>query len=55
MKTVAEIKEKEMPLFTIDNRLNKYEKVVLFPKLLAKASAMVKRLNLKSEDLDKFL
>lgn len=42
-------------MFTINDRLNKYEKTVLFPKQLAKANAMIKRLGLKPGDLDKFL
>jgi hypothetical protein len=43
MKTMLEINEKKVPAVRIDFSLDKYDKVVLFPKKLAKANEQLKK------------
>ena len=46
MKKITELNEKKVPVVRIDKSLNKYEKVVLFPKKVAKANKMLKETGL---------
>lgn len=46
MKKITELNEKKVPVVRIDKSLNKYEKVVLFPKKVAKANKMLKEIGL---------
>ena len=43
MKNMLEINKKKVPAVRIDPSLDKYDKVVLFPKKLAKANAQIKK------------
>ena len=46
MKTSRKIKRKNLPSFTIDKSLDKYDNTVLFPKKLAHANKMLKTIGL---------
>ena len=53
MKTITELNEKKVPVVRIDESLNKYEKVVLFPKKVAKANKMLREIGLPKLTLNK--
>ncbi len=46
MKKITELNEKKVPVVRIDKSLNKYEKMVLFPKKVAKANKMLREIGL---------
>jgi len=43
MKVIEEIKERKKPIVRIDNSLNKYDNIILFPEKLEKANEMLRR------------
>jgi hypothetical protein len=43
---IKELNKKKAPIVKIDNTLNKYEKVVLFPEKLEKANNMLRKIGL---------
>lgn len=45
-KKITELNKKKLPVVRIDKSLNEYEKVVLFPKKVAKADKMLKEIGL---------
>ena len=53
MKKITELNDKKVPVVRIDKALNKYEKVVLFPKKVAKANKMLKEIGLPKLSAEK--
>lgn len=53
MKKITELNDKKVPVVRIDKSLNKYEKVVLFPKKVAKANKMLKEIGLPKLAVEK--
>lgn len=49
MKITSEIKKRKVPIVTIDQSLNKYDDMVLFPDKLAKANEMLRRVGLPKQ------
>ena len=43
MKVIEEIKERKVPIVRIDESLNKYDNIILFPEKLEKANEMLRR------------
>ena len=48
MRTIQEINKKKVPVVRIDESLDKYDNVVLFPDKLAKANEMLRTVGLPS-------
>lgn len=46
MKTILDINQTKVPLVRIDESLNRYDNVVLFPEKVAKATKAFKKLGL---------
>ena len=44
--TIEELNKRKTPIVVIDNSLNKYKNIVLFPEKLAKANDVLKRIGL---------
>ncbi len=49
MKITSELKKRKVPIVTIDQSLNKYDDLVLFPDKLAKANEMLRRVGLPKQ------
>jgi hypothetical protein len=49
MKTITELNTSKIPIVVIDKRLDSLDKVVLFPKKVAKAKETLKRIGLPKE------
>jgi len=43
VSVIEEIKERKIPIVRIDNSLNKYDNIILFPEKLEKANEMLRR------------
>ena len=43
MSVKEELKERKIPIVRIDNSLNKYDNIILFPEKLEKANEMLRR------------
>ena len=44
--TIEELNKRKTPIVVIDNSLDKYKNIVLFPEKLAKANDVLKRIGL---------
>ncbi len=49
MKITAELKKRKIPIVKIDNSLNKYDEIILFPDKLEKANEMLKKVGLPKQ------
>lgn len=49
MMTIEELNKRKTPIVVIDNSLEKYKDVVLFPEKLAKANDVLKRIGLPNQ------
>jgi hypothetical protein len=49
MKITAELKKRKIPIVKIDNSLNKYDDIVLFPDKLEKANEMLRKVGLPKQ------
>ncbi|MEO6832178.1 MAG: hypothetical protein ABI378_07285 [Chitinophagaceae bacterium] len=49
MKSIKELNERKVPIVIIDKALNKLDKVVLFPKKVAKAKETLGKIGLPSK------
>ena len=43
MSEIEKVKERKTPIVRIDNSLNKYDNIILFPEKLEKANEMLRR------------
>ena len=53
MKKITELNDRKVPVVRIDKSLNKYEKIVLFPKKVAKANKMLREIGLPKLTVEK--
>lgn len=49
MKKTTELKKRKIPIVKIDNSLNKYDEIILFPDKLEKANEMLKKVGLPKQ------
>jgi hypothetical protein len=49
MKITTELKKRKIPIVKIDNSLNKYDEIILFPDKLEKAKEMLKKVGLPKQ------
>ena len=49
MKITAELKKRKIPIVKVDESLNKYDEIVLFPEKLEKANEMLRRVGLPKQ------
>jgi len=49
MRTVAEIKNRKVPIVRVDNSLDKYDDKILFPDKLEKANEMLRKVGLPKQ------
>ncbi|MEO7213727.1 hypothetical protein [Mucilaginibacter sp.] len=49
MTTIEELNKKKVPVVKIDESLDKYDNVVLFPEKLAKANEMLRTIGLPKD------
>ncbi len=49
MKIITEIKKRKIPIVRIDQSLNKYDDIVLFPDKLEKANEMLRTVGLPKQ------
>lgn len=49
MKVIKEIKQRKIPIVTIDKSLNKLDNKILFPEKLEKANNMLKKVGLPKQ------
>ena len=49
MDIIKEIKRRKVPIVRIDNSLNKYDNIVLFPEKLEKVNEMLKKVGLPKQ------
>ena len=49
MKVIKEIKQRKIPIVTIDKSLNKLDNEILFPEKLEKANNMLKKVGLPKQ------
>lgn len=49
MKITTELKKRKIPIVKIDESLNKYDDVVLFPEKLEKANEMLRKVGLPKQ------
>ncbi len=49
MKITTELKKRKIPIVKIDNSLNKYDEIILFPDKLEKANEMLKKVGLPKQ------
>ena len=49
MKITAELKKRKIPIVKIDESLNKYDDIVLFPDKFKKANDMLKKVGLPKQ------
>jgi hypothetical protein len=49
MKITTELKKRKIPIVKIDNSLNKYDEIIMFPDKLEKANEMLKKVGLPKQ------
>lgn len=49
MKITGELKKRKIPIVKIDQSLNKYDSIVLFPDKLEKANEMLRKVGLPKQ------
>ncbi|WP_426669538.1 hypothetical protein ACPPVU_25400 [Mucilaginibacter sp. McL0603] len=52
MRTIKELNKKKVPVVRIDETLDKYNDVVLFPEKVAQANEMLRKVGLPKEKND---
>ncbi len=52
MKIIAELKKRKIPIVRIDESLNKYDNIVLFPDKLEKANKLLGKVGLPKQWMD---
>jgi hypothetical protein len=49
MKITTELKKRKIPIVKIDESLNKYDDIILFPEKLEKANEMLRKIGLPKQ------
>lgn len=53
MKLTSQLKKRKIPIVRVDQSLNKYDDVILFPEKLEKANEMIRKVGFPKQWIDK--